>query len=257
MERRLSRRTTLLAGFGLLTAVSGAVVVATAKRPGLPERIDLAGVPGSAGERAQSFASEPPQVPTGFVVPIADIPVGGGKVYVGPQVVVTQPEAGQFSVLHSQCPHDNCDVGDVRDGKIICFCHGSLFTLTGGVKKGPARKGLAKRDFVRQGDVIVVTDVEPQTKRGCGNCRGCQGRYSWFADHSRSSNAKLSSVLHWPSRISLSISRASSRMPSFSQTRTEPMLSSSTRAYIRCAPNSSKPIRMASRTASVAKPWPP
>lgn len=177
MDSGISRRTAILAGLGLMTALGGAVVISGA-RMAKPAAISLGQTPSIYGERTLESANESPSISQSFAVNLADIPEGGGKVFVGQQVVVTQPSAGEYAVLHSKCPHDNCDVGDVREGQIICFCHGSRFSMTGGLRKGPARKGLAKREFVIQGDTLYVTDVDPAkytSSSGCGNCHCGKG----------------------------------------------------------------------------------
>ncbi len=72
---RPSRRTVLL-GVGAIGAVAASAA--------------LAGCAGGTG----SAAAAP--VPTGPIAKTTDIPVGGGKIFTSPQVVVTQPVAGTF-----------------------------------------------------------------------------------------------------------------------------------------------------------------
>ncbi|MER6689680.1 Rieske (2Fe-2S) protein [Streptomyces minutiscleroticus] len=69
----------------------------------------------------------------------ADIPEGGGKVFAGQEVVVTQPRAGEFRAFSSKCTHRGCAVKGVADGVITCPCHDSRFSAEdGSVEKGPA-----------------------------------------------------------------------------------------------------------------------
>jgi Rieske Fe-S protein len=71
--------------------------------------------------------------------PVADVPVGGGKVYGDAMVVVTQPVAGEFRAFTSICTHWGCQVAAVEDGQIVCRCHGSRFSASdGSVVIGPA-----------------------------------------------------------------------------------------------------------------------
>ena len=43
----------------------------------------------------------------------ADIPEGGGTVFGAEEVVVTQPEAGEFKAFSAICTHQSCTVVDV------------------------------------------------------------------------------------------------------------------------------------------------
>ena len=75
---------------------------------------------------------------------VAAIPVGGGSVFDGPKVVVTQPVEGEIKAFTAVCPHQGCLVNEVVDNQIICPCHGSLFSAEdGAVIQGPATSGLA------------------------------------------------------------------------------------------------------------------
>lgn len=49
-----------------------------------------------------------------------EIPVGGGKVFAGQRVVVTQPAAGTFVGLSAVCTHQGCIVNSVTDGAVVC-----------------------------------------------------------------------------------------------------------------------------------------
>jgi len=76
--------------------------------------------------------------------PSAEVPVSGGKVYENEQVVVTEPNQGEFKAFSAVCPHQGCLVSSVADNVIACPCHGSLFNATtGAVEQGPAVRGLA------------------------------------------------------------------------------------------------------------------
>ncbi|MGA8047807.1 MAG: Rieske (2Fe-2S) protein [Dermatophilaceae bacterium] len=88
---------------------------------------------------------------------MGDVPVGGGLVVQAEQVVITQPSEGQFKAFSAVCPHQGCLVADVRDGEIVCPCHGSRFTVdTGDVVGGPAPRGLEERQVTVTGDGIAV-----------------------------------------------------------------------------------------------------
>ncbi|MEU0272985.1 Rieske (2Fe-2S) protein [Streptomyces sp. NPDC006307] len=77
-----------------------------------------------------------------------DIPVGGGRVFADRQVVVTQPEEGEFRAFSAICTHQRCTVGSVANGVIRCPCHGSTFRVEdASVVTGPAMRPLPPREI--------------------------------------------------------------------------------------------------------------
>jgi Rieske Fe-S protein len=87
---------------------------------------------------------------------VADVPVGGGKIFADQELVVTQPTAGDIHVLTAVCTHQGCVVASVSQGQINCPCHGSAFSLTGEVKNGPATRPLAAQPFKVVDGVVTV-----------------------------------------------------------------------------------------------------
>ncbi|MFI6315898.1 Rieske (2Fe-2S) protein [Nonomuraea sp. NPDC050556] len=86
-----------------------------------------------------------------------DIPSGGGKVFEGEKVVVTQPADGQFKCFTAICTHQGCTVASVSGGTINCPCHGSKYNIAdGSVANGPATKGLAEKKIKVDGDEIKL-----------------------------------------------------------------------------------------------------
>lgn len=86
-----------------------------------------------------------------------DIPVGGGKVFSGDKVVVTQPTAGTFKAFSAICTHQGCTVNKVADGTIDCPCHGSKYAVAdGSVVHGPAQRSLAPRQVTVSGDAVYL-----------------------------------------------------------------------------------------------------
>ncbi|MFH0521919.1 Rieske (2Fe-2S) protein [Streptomyces sp. M41] len=85
----------------------------------------------------------------------SEIPVGGGKIFKAEEVVVTQPEQGQFKAFSAICTHQRCTVGSVTDGTINCPCHGSKFSITdGAVENPPATRPLPEKNIVVEGNSI-------------------------------------------------------------------------------------------------------
>jgi Rieske Fe-S protein len=97
-------------------------------------------------------------VVTGPVGTESQVPVGGGAIFPAGQVVVTQPEQGQFRAFSTRCPHQGCAVTAVKDGFIICPCHNSRFAIATGAPTAdsPARQPLAARQVAVQGGELVI-----------------------------------------------------------------------------------------------------
>lgn len=138
-------RKTVLAGAGV-----GLVAVAVA-----------ACSSGSDSGSSEPSGSSPTESPAGSestasadaLATTADVPVGSG-VIVG-EVVVTQPEAGDYKGFSAVCTHTGCLLNEIADGTINCPCHGSKFSLDGTVVNGPATKPLESVAIRVQGNSIV------------------------------------------------------------------------------------------------------
>ncbi len=90
------------------------------------------------------------------LVATADVPEGGGVILDDPQVVVTQPTAGEFVAFSSICTHKGCPVADVADGTINCNCHGSKYAIAdGSVVAGPAPAPLPPVEVTVDGKSVV------------------------------------------------------------------------------------------------------
>lgn len=71
-------------------------------------------------------------------------------------LVSIQDEEIQF--LSAQCSHLGCEIKTLKEGKLICPCHGSQFDLQGHVLKGPAAKNLStlKFDYLAPDKIYLV-----------------------------------------------------------------------------------------------------
>jgi Rieske Fe-S protein len=88
---------------------------------------------------------------------ITEIPVGGGKVFAGPKVVVTQPVKGQFKAFSAVCTHVGCVCNAVAGGTINCPCHGAKFKISdGAVVAGPATSPLPARTIAISAGKILL-----------------------------------------------------------------------------------------------------
>lgn len=119
----------------------------------------LAACGSSGGSAASTSAAAPTSAGGGgeVLATVGSIPVGGGAVFEGPKVVVTQPQQGAIKGFSAVCPHQGCLVNEVVDNQIVCPCHGSLFSAEdGAVIQGPATTGLAAASVSVSGDEIIL-----------------------------------------------------------------------------------------------------
>lgn len=125
-------------GAPVLAACGGSESGGTAKDPG-------------GGAQPSTSAGE-------VVASTADVPVGGGVFDPDLQLVVTQPEEGEFHAFSSICTHKQCPMNTVEDGLIVCTCHFSKFSIAdGSVQAGPAPEPLEEFDVTAEGEDVVLS----------------------------------------------------------------------------------------------------
>jgi Rieske Fe-S protein len=89
---------------------------------------------------------------------VADVPVGGGKVYREEKIVITQPTAGEYRAFSAKCTHAGCVVDEIKDGTVNCPCHYSKFAVAdGSVKDGPAPSPLPAYQVALKDGAFQVT----------------------------------------------------------------------------------------------------
>jgi Rieske Fe-S protein len=155
----LTRRS-VVAASGVL-AVSAALAACSSTRN--PGAAPASQVPSTSAEQPPP-ASHPPPTTSASAAPngerlasTSDIPVGGGKVFAGDKVVVTQPTPGTFKAFSAICTHRGCTVNKVADGTIDCPCHGSKYAIAdGSVVNGPAQRSLAERAVTVSDDALYL-----------------------------------------------------------------------------------------------------
>jgi Rieske Fe-S protein len=156
LQPGISRRTVL----GLTVAGAAGLITAACGGGGSTGTASHT-TPSAAGSTAGSGGG------SASLVAKSDVPVGGGvfikdgKIIAspGPQekltAVVTQPTAGNFKAFTTTCTHQQCTVGAIKDGTIICPCHGSMYSIKdGSVTGGPAPKPLTAIPIKVDGDKI-------------------------------------------------------------------------------------------------------
>ena len=113
----------------------------------------------SAGASSEYTAPGPKGTPVArsggtLIVQLAEIPDGGGVIKGG--LVITR-SGSTVHAFSSTCTHLGCTVNKVKNGKIYCPCHGSVFdATTGAVVDPPAPRPLpAVAVTVRNGGVYT------------------------------------------------------------------------------------------------------
>jgi Rieske Fe-S protein len=159
-----SRRALLAgAGAGLAATLAGCATYGSPAAPAPAAPAPAAPASNQAGGKAGVDTPPSGDPPTGDSPPtggavlarVADIPVGGGRVFAERQVVVTQPEAGTVRAFSAVCTHQGCTVAEVKGGTINCPCHGSRFRVAdGSVAGGPASRPLAAVRVTVDGGVV-------------------------------------------------------------------------------------------------------
>ena len=149
----------VLAGVGLV-GLASAITACGAGTSSTQAAGNAATTPAAAGSTtASSAAAGAASSSTGAkaLAATSEIPVGSGMIFPGPQVVVTQPTAGEFKAFSAICTHMGCIVNQISDGTIDCPCHGSQYSITtGDVVTGPAPRPLpAKQIKVSGGSVFL------------------------------------------------------------------------------------------------------
>jgi Rieske Fe-S protein len=139
----------VLAGVGLV-GVAGVITAcgagsSSSAQAGSPTASTPAGQAASSAAAANALAAT------------SDIPVGGGTIFTGPKVVVTQPTANEFKAFSAVCTHMGCIVSQVSNGTIDCPCHGSQYSITtGAVVAGPAPMPLPAEQIKVSGGSIFL-----------------------------------------------------------------------------------------------------
>jgi Rieske Fe-S protein len=149
-------RRALLAGACGLGVVAAAGACATYGGSGA-DKASASNAPAAAGSAVAGSTGGPGGAGGTALAKVADIPVGGGKIFTDQKVVVTQPQQGTIKAFSTTCTHAGCAVDEVSGGTINCPCHGSKYRIAdGAVAAGPAPKPLPAVAVTVNGDTISL-----------------------------------------------------------------------------------------------------
>ena len=157
----LATRRGVLAGVGLVGLASAITACGAGTSSSTPAAGNAAGTTGGAGTAAPaSSAAAGGAVSSSAANALAatsKIPVGSGMIFPGPQVVVTQPTAGEFKAFSAVCTHMGCIVNQISNQTIDCPCHGSQYSITtGAVVAGPAPRPLPAKQIKVSGSSVFL-----------------------------------------------------------------------------------------------------
>ena len=142
-DRPITRRA-IVAGAGV--AAAAAAVGCSTGEASEPNK-QASGAPKHVAKKAPMFGDGVPDPNGDMIATCNKIPVGSG-IITADGTVVTQPREGDYYGFSGVCPHAGCAITAIIHDKITCTCHGSEFSLTGDVEKGPSRKPLNSCDIV-------------------------------------------------------------------------------------------------------------
>jgi Rieske Fe-S protein len=150
----------VLAGVGLVGLASAITACGTGTSSTTPAAGNAATTPAAAGSTAASSAAAGGASSSSGAKALAatsEIPVGSGMIFPGPQVVVTQPTAGEYKAFSAVCTHMGCIVNQISNGTIDCPCHGSQYSIaTGDVVTGPAPRPLPAKQIKVSGSSVFL-----------------------------------------------------------------------------------------------------
>jgi Rieske Fe-S protein len=96
-------------------------------------------------------------IPTASGSPIAGVGTAALVNFSGGSLLVAHPAANTFSALTAVCTHQGCIITGFSGGTYTCPCHGSQFSTSGQVTKGPASSPLRSFAVQAAGSQLVIT----------------------------------------------------------------------------------------------------
>ena len=120
----------------------------------------------------RSLFRRPPQFAPRAVARVAEVPVGGVKLFTYPgehdPCILIRLAEDRFAAYSQKCTHLSCAVYHApAAGRLECPCHEGYFSVeTGRVLQGPPPRPLPRVHVVEQGNEIVATGIDLQVEAG-------------------------------------------------------------------------------------------
>jgi arsenite oxidase small subunit len=114
----------------------------------------------------RSWFSRTPVYPQKAVVRLADLPVGGVRLFRYPTdndpCILIRPDRDTCVAYSQKCTHLSCAVYYARGkDRLECPCHEGYFSVrTGAVLQGPPPRPLPRVRLARRGDTLVAVAIE-------------------------------------------------------------------------------------------------
>lgn len=89
--------------------------------------------------------------------PLAAVGTGAVVQFSSGSLLVAHTGTNTFTALSSVCTHQSCLITGYRDQQFVCNCHGSEFSATGQVTRGPARASLTSFPTQFANNVLTIT----------------------------------------------------------------------------------------------------
>ena len=74
------------------------------------------------------------------------------------QDIIINRRGDKYLVISARCTHLGCIIDTIKDGKLLCPCHGSSYSPEGQVLRGPAKRnlGLLPHRIDKKENVLIV-----------------------------------------------------------------------------------------------------
>ncbi len=96
-------------------------------------------------------------VSTGSGSPVAAVGSAALVQFSSGSVLLAHTAASTFVAVSAICPHQGCLINGFSGGSYVCPCHGSTFTTSGQVTRGPAGSNLPQYATTVGNNQVIIT----------------------------------------------------------------------------------------------------
>ncbi len=74
--------------------------------------------------------------------------------------IIVNRRSNKYFVISAHCTHLGCTIDTMKEGELLCPCHGSRYSLDGKVVSGPARRNLKllRHRIDEKENVLIIED---------------------------------------------------------------------------------------------------